>query len=1230
MARFRWPLLLALLLCGAVQPAAAQVGSTTDIITGKVTGPDGEPIADATVEAISTETEVSRQRTTDAHGRYTIVFPDGGGQYQLLVRYIGMAPLRMILARQADEDRLVANVRMTSAATQLEDITVRGRPRPRDFDRPEPGEAERNLNPEFVDRLPIDASDPSVLATLAPGVVAIGATDSTASAFSVAGLRPDANNITLDGLSAGSASVPQDAIRNTRVVTSSYDVARGQFSGGLVASTTRGGTNVPQGSFTYNLRDRTLAWGSETSSAFGEGFTQNQLGGGMGGPIVRNRLFVFGSLQGRWRDQALTSLSSADPATLARLGVSGDSAARFVSLAGATGVPGTLPLIPSDRGNDNTNGLVRIDWKPSDAQTLTLRLDGRWSSQDPTRIGSLSLPATGGSNSGHGGGVLASLTSYFSGNLINDFRGYLSMDHREGTAYLTLPQGRVQVASDASDTTRGVTTFGFGGNAGFPQSSNNTGVELTEELSWLPGAATHRIKVGLFLNAAHFHQTQTSNGFGTFTYPSLAALEAGEPSEFTRNLVPLEHAGTAWNGAAYLGDTWRGGGLQLAYGARVETGAFGGAPAYNPTVDSVFGLRTDHIPSDFSVSPRAGFTSMIGGGSPGGGGGRGFGGSATTIVRGGIGEFRSPTPTGLYSSALAAPGLSTAESQLVCVGPAVPVPDWTSYLSDPSAIPTDCVDTVTTVAISPHPNATLFDPGFTAPRAWRGSLGIQRRVLGTFTVSLDASYARGVSQYGFRDLNLASSPGFTLPAEGGRPVYVPAAAIVPGTGALSLTDSRVDPQFGQVLEIESNLASDTKQVTAAIGGITGRGATFQLSYTYTRARDQSSFSGGGATQGFAAATTAGDPNLREWATSNFERRHSLLATITYPVTGGLELTAIGRLSSGVPFTPLVGSDINGDGARNDRAFIFNPATTADAALASGVQSLLATVPSSVRDCLDSQLGSVAARNSCHGPWQPSLDFQINWRPSWFGLDRRLTVSVLTVNFLGGLDDLLHGAGNLHGWGSATAPDPVLLYVNGFDPTTRQFQYSVNGRFGSTVGANSGIITPFQIGLQAHFTIGPDPVRNRLGAAFGSRRNGGGGPGGPGFGGAGPPGGVTAEDFAERFARVMPNPITPILERRDSIHLSDAQVSRLQGISDSLDARNRALSDTLGSVIERAGDRPDPAVLFARIRPMLNRGREHVREALAHAREVLTPEQWGQLPESIRSPETRRRRENPRE
>src|SRR5256884_2430730 len=122
-----WPL-VALLAGVLVCPVAAQVGTTTDIIVGRVTGPDSQPLAGASVEAISLETQVSRQRTTDARGRFTIVFPDGGGQYQVVARYIGMAPTRLTVARQADEDRLVAEIHMGLAAVPLEPVTGTRRP----------------------------------------------------------------------------------------------------------------------------------------------------------------------------------------------------------------------------------------------------------------------------------------------------------------------------------------------------------------------------------------------------------------------------------------------------------------------------------------------------------------------------------------------------------------------------------------------------------------------------------------------------------------------------------------------------------------------------------------------------------------------------------------------------------------------------------------------------------------------------------------------------------------------------------------------------------------------------------------------------------------------------------------------------------------------------------------------------------------------------------------------
>ena len=1060
--RYLGPLALCAALTVTVpRNAVAQVGATTDIIVGTVIGPDSQPVAGATVEVTSRETGGSRQVATDARGRFTLLFPDGGGRYELVVHYIGMAPAHVSVGRQADEDRIVANVQMGGAAVSLEAVSVTARRSGRgaSVGRGATGEA---LGRDEVARLPADASDLNTVATLAPGVLAIGGGDTSTASFSVAGQRPTANNVTLDGMSLGSGEVPQDAVRAIRVVTNSYDVARGQFSGGLVASTTRSGTNTPQGSFTATLRDRTAAWGDATATPFGQGMSQTQIGGGMGGPIVRNRMFVFAALQGRWRTQALPSLTSADAATLDRLGVSPDSASRFRALAGATGMPAVLPGA-DDRAGYNTLGLLRLDWQVSPVHTVTLRLDGHWISQEPTHVSTLALPATGAQRSERSGGIMASLTSYLGANFINEARGYVAALHKDVSPLLALPTAKVDVASPLGDGGQDVATLTFGGNNAAPQRTDDRTIELTDELSWLSGDSKHRVKLGSYLNRIRGHDDQIPNQLGTFTFPSLAALAADSPSTFTRTLAPQDVDGTAWNAALYAGDTWHAApGLHVMYGVRIETAGFDGAPPANQAVDSLFGVRVDRLPRERHFSPRIGFTWGLGSGE----------GETrhTTYVRGGVGDFRSPAPEGLYSTVLKAPGTITAETQLACVGAAVPTPDWAAYEASQAAIPARCADSTNGAAAAARPDVTTFDPRFTAPHTWRASLGMMRR-LGDFSLTVDAGYARGKSQYGFRDLNLVGTPGFTLSNEADRPVYVPADSIVPSTGALSLTASRAHPEFGRVMVIRSDLESDTKQLTVALAGSTKRGATVRVSYTLTRSMDQSSFACCSTTQGFAAPTTAADPNVAEWATSDLERRHAVLTTLSYPLSDALEIGMIGRLLSGAPFTPLVGSDVNGDGARNDRAFLFDPATASDSGVANGMRALLASASSGVRGCLERQLGRVAGRNSCAGPWQPSLDLQINWHPAWFGADRRLTVSLLTVNLLGGLDEWWHGAAHRLGWGYATSPDAVLLYVRGFDPATRAFRYTVNGRFGSVASAGGGVIVPFQIALQGRLTLG---------------------------------------------------------------------------------------------------------------------------------------------------------------
>lgn len=1240
-------LVVVLLLLGLVLPLAlrAQVGSTTDIITGRVTNAAGAPIEGATVTVTSLETRVNRSQRTGGDGRYTVVFPDGGGQYRLTVRYIGFEPVTVAVQRGADEDRFVADVRLGAPVPQqLATVNVRERRAP-PAPRGEPGQSGASFTPEQAARLPVDQNDLNALAALAPGVVSVAGTDSTAASFSVAGQRPTQNNVTLDGVSFGSAGVPQDAVRNTRVVTNSYDVARGQFTGGQIASTTRSGTNVVQGSGSASLRDPALQWRPNVPGAYGQGYTQQQLSGGAGGPIVEDRLFVYGAGQLRLRDDPLQSLVGADPTTLRRLGASADSAVRFLSSLRALGVdPVGGGGVASSRRNANASAIVRLDWNATEAHTLTLRGDWRRTTQDASRVSSYSVPSYGGDATSDGGGLMATLTSRFGASWVHELRGYLSADRRSSDPYVAYPAGRVRVASDdaaaaagggaGGAASLGVTTFAFGANPSLPSDGRTSTFEGTDELSWLSRNGGHRVKLGALLNASRYDQTDAVNRYGTFTYASIADLEAGRPSLFTRTLVPAgadERRGSATNAALYLGDTWRRSrALQLTYGARLEGSAFGGAPAYNAAVDRAFGVRTDRFDSELRASPRVGFSytrfpapQQQGGG---GGGGGGFGGGAPTLLfRGGLGEFRGRTPSSLYSAAQQGSGLPGAQRQLFCVGDAVPTPDYAGYLGagGVSAIPSECADATTGTPVTAAPSVTAFAHDFGAPRAWRASLGVTRRFWERYGASLDGAVAYGRSLYGVTDVNLDAAPKFRLADEGSRPVFVAPADVVPATGAVPLAASRRDAGFGQVLVLGSGLRSTTAQLTASVNGFTSKGAIFNLSYTLSRSRDQSSYAQGPASYGFAAPTTAGDPNRLDWARSDLDRRHNVIGTLTYPLRQSFEVTMVGRLTSGGAYTPLVAGDVNGDGSRgNDRAYVFRPADVAasDPSLAGAMARLLAGAPANARACLERQLGRIAGRNSCAEPWTPSLDLQLNYRPDRLGLKRRLTLSLVAVNTLAGVDQALHGANDLRGWGQPTRPDPTLLYVRGFDAANRRFVYDVNERFGDTRGTAAAFRQPFQVAIQARYAYNLDALRERFGAAGEGVRaiviGGGGGAGGAGAAAAGGPGGAGA---AVRLGSRVPNPLAQILELRDTLALTPEQAARLQTLSDTLARKNDALGEQVRALVQKAGNNPDPAVLFATIRPKLNEGRANLEQAVKDAQAILTPEQWAKVPESVKNP-----------
>jgi hypothetical protein len=305
---------------------------------------------------------------------------------------------------------------------------------------------------------------------------------------------------------------------------------------------------------------------------------------------------------------------------------------------------------------------------------------------------------------------------------------------------------------------------------------------------------------------------------------------------------------------------------------------------------------------------------------------------------------------------------------------------------------------------------------------------------------------------------------------------------------------------------------------------------------------------------------------------------------------------------------MVGGDINGDGVRNDRAFIFDPAAASDPAAAEGMTRLLATTPDRVRECLEAQLGRIAERNSCRNGWTHMLEGRLGARPQirQLGLDRRLTISASTMNMLSGIDQLVHGRDGMRGWGQPTRADATLLYPRGFDAANRAFQYTVNEQFGQTRTGRFGFGAPFQLALQAQVALGPQPqqlnvmaIANALGlTSFRALRS--------------------LNNPGQIVERIFANPLHVIVEMGDTLRLTEAQDAEIRALADSLDAQLRPLKDEVRRRVDVVPTQELPRV-FQEVQPIVEGGRALITASLGAVRAALSDEQWRRLPLQVRAP-----------
>jgi len=1256
-------LLTAGLLVFTPLPALAQAA---DVLTGRVTRDGGAPISGARVEVMSVELETTRSVLTDQNGRFMLIFPDGGGVYMVRVSFLGMADQVATVMREASEELLLRDFVLVSQAIALEGITataVGGTP-----GQGQAGEQSTDLSQDLLNRLPLPDMDPATLALLAAGVTATGMDSlSGRMGFSVGGMSDLLNEVTLDGimLGTGDLGVPEEGVRRTQVTTSTFDVSQGGFAGGLVSMTSARGSNRAGGSLSYRFDDDALQM---NSSATTNGFRRQNFGGSWGGPVIQNKLFYNVSFQLQDNTNYRFALSADDPLAAARSGVVQDSVGRFLDiLEQGYGIPSIGKTGSYNQGSGDLRFSGRVDWNISQqsesSHSLSTRFNLNRATQDSTRISALDLSDRGGDTERNTQLVAFTLNSRLRTTWTHRLTASFSENWNESVPFVELPEGRVRVNSEWEDGTRSSRTLTFGGNRNMPTEARTVDTQISNELSFLRpiGPHLHRLKVGASYQAQRSDQRSTDNLFGSFSYASLDDFAANRPERFERSLTERESVTSRVNAGVFFGDTWRiSQPLEVTLGLRWDYSGLAERPEYNPAVEEAFGRRTDVQPSASGWSPRIGFSYRLPQGSaPSAGPGM------ARSLTGGLGYFAGRAPTQVFSQAYRQTGLPSSEQRLVCIGAAVPIPNWDLYFSDPMSAPMVCADGgmgVPPVFSNQSPGVTLLNPNQSLPSSLRADLGYRTQLLNRLPVNFRYSWSLGVGLWGYQDLNLDESRTFTLANEG-RTFYGDPSAIVERTGASTVAGSRINSDFGQVFDVVSDRRSSTHQLSAQVLGALRPTTTFMANYTLGFSRDQGSGGGGlgqfGGGGGGMFAPTAGSPNDVTWATSSGDRRHTLNLTLNQVIRPEFEISFMARTSSGAPFTPLVDRDVNGDGLRNDVAFVFDPRTASDPAVAAGMSRLLEAAPSRAASCIESQMGGFAERNSCRNGWTQSLDMRLGIRPNLPGLDRRMTISVDATNLLTGFDQLVNGRDDMRGWGAGASADPTLLYVRGFDATSQAFRYEVNEAFGQDRRGVNALRAPFTIRLSARVTLGGNPATaNRafgeggfggmMGGGMGGRGGmGGWGGGGGGFGGFGGGGGGGAAGMgalgpiigmvmrgespepAVLLDAFLPNPPRGILAMGTTLELTEAQTTALGTLADSLDARLAPRREALAPVVTAltgalgGGGMPNMAALQAvqgplqAAQPQIEAGQAETTEVMGSVRTILTEAQWAQVPAELR-------------